>query len=176
MTTPPPTARHDSHSGLHLTAAQLSEALELWKADCANPLIAAAVTLLQEHESWLHRTEFRRSCVYRYSDAYPESAGKASIRWAQVPEFLDGNPHGSTSEWSILRFACALAVDEYSLSALGHAHLAMVRNAFVTATTRRNEHTSGSAQVDLPPDGAGPLTELASTDNHRALPEGTDEQ
>lgn len=127
---------HHPHAGLDLTVEQLSAALTAWKADCDNPLITAAVTLIQDHEGWLHRADFRRSCVHIYSDAYPESAGKATIRWSQARDFLDAGPLGSTSELSVLRFACALALDEFSWSGLGPAHLDMVWQALATALKR----------------------------------------
>ncbi|NKQ59051.1 hypothetical protein HFP15_40035 [Amycolatopsis sp. K13G38] len=124
---------HHPHAGLDLTTEQLNAALDKWKADCDNRFIAAAVTLVQEHDGWLHRTDFRRSCIYVWSDAYPDSAGKASIHWRNALDFLEGNPNASTSELSVLRFACALALDEFSWSALGSAHLDMVWQAFATA-------------------------------------------
>lgn len=130
---------HHPQAGLDLTTEELSAALTAWKADCDNPFLVAAVTLVQEHEGWLHRADFRRICVYVYSDAYPDGAGKATIRWGQVRDFLEAGPRGSSSELAVLRFACALALDEYSWSGLGAAHRDMVWRAFATAMKRGHE-------------------------------------
>ncbi|TNC19088.1 hypothetical protein [Amycolatopsis alkalitolerans] len=110
-----------------MSAEQLSRALTKWKADCDNPFIVAAVTLVQEHEGWLYRADFRESCVYVYG------ARRAAIRWSHVKDFLEAGPRASTSELSILEFACALAQDRYSWSVMGPAHREFLRRAVSTA-------------------------------------------
>jgi hypothetical protein len=116
-----------------MTARQLDAALTKWKARCTNPLILAAVTLVQEDEDWLHHPEFRDRCVHVGGDGRPESAGKAMIVWAEVRKFLDGDVRGTRDQIAMLEFACSLAQDRFGWAAMGWVHREVLLRAVTTA-------------------------------------------
>ncbi|QRP43004.1 hypothetical protein [Amycolatopsis sp. FDAARGOS 1241] len=113
----------------------LNAKLDHWKAGADNASIRAAVTLLQEHEGWLRRGDFVWQCidVMSASSDEPDGVGYATIKWAQVKDFIEGRVRASTSELAVLKFACALARDEFDWTGMGRAHRAMLLRAVTTA-------------------------------------------
>ena len=85
-----------------LTPRQLGELL---LADTDGTYTAqAAVRLLVEHETWLHRPDFVTACVNYDHHGQPV----AWVDWPAVPAFADRAPC-STSEAAVLRLAAELA-------------------------------------------------------------------
>ncbi|TKG61502.1 hypothetical protein [Prauserella endophytica] len=107
---------------------ELADLIRRWTSTGPSPLILAATNLLLEHEGWLWRADFRRTCIHYFPDEQ-----MARFDWLAVQDLLAEEPRASTSELAILRFACALALDEFSWSAMGTSHQAMLRRAVDTA-------------------------------------------
>jgi hypothetical protein len=67
----------------------------------------AAVALLVEHGSWLHRDDFRT--FIDYSDDEPRSIGRAPMAWVQWGDAVAAGLPASSSEQAILQIAASLA-------------------------------------------------------------------
>ncbi|HEY3692814.1 MAG TPA: hypothetical protein VGL46_21440 [Pseudonocardiaceae bacterium] len=109
---------------------ELEAALRRWAATC-NANVAAAVGLLLDHDSWLHRSYFTASVV-----TYHPDEELATIRWVEVQKLIDQGVLGSDSEVNVLKFAVALAQDRYGWSKLGESHRHLVGRAADRALNR----------------------------------------
>ena len=91
-----------------------------------DPHVRAAVELLIEHEFWLRRRDFLRTCVHR-------DGQEAWIGWREAREFTDVGPRASTSELAILDLAIALGENRYRLSIMGDVHSRWIATAVARA-------------------------------------------
>jgi len=86
----------------------------------------AATELLIWHEYWLRRSDFASECVRDMGDG-------AYLRWQQAREFLDREPHASTSELAVLDLAVAIGENRFRLSSMGGQHRKMIAHAVAAA-------------------------------------------
>jgi hypothetical protein len=91
-----------------------------------DPHVRAAVELLIEHETWIRRADFQRSCIEK-------NAREAWINWRKAREFADSGPMASTSEMAVLDLAVALGENRYKFSIMGHANSQMIAHAVACA-------------------------------------------
>lgn len=105
---------------------RLEQELRAWTHD-HDPHVRAAVELLIEHGTWLHRPEFVNACI-RGQD------GEAWIVWRTAREFVDaGNLKASATEVAVLDFAVALGEDRYKLDRMGDFNATAIVRAVATA-------------------------------------------
>ncbi|MFB9830943.1 hypothetical protein [Actinoallomurus acaciae] len=80
----------------------------------------AAVGLLVEHDTWLHRSDFIRTCVTVETDLFTdEDEVAAFVDWSAAVRVLDaGGLPCSTSEAAVLRIAAGLAGVPVNLRAM----------------------------------------------------------
>jgi hypothetical protein len=90
--------------------------------------VSAAVKLLIWHESWLRRPAFLADATRHYPDEE-----MVAIIWPDAARHA-GIARASSSELSVLRFAIALATDQFGIGGLGAAHRQAFTDAFTTAT------------------------------------------
>lgn len=87
----------------------------------------AGTELLIWHEYWLRRRDFASECV---RDMGPDGA---YVRWQQAREFLDRDPHASTSELAVLDLAVAIGESRFRLSSMGSQHRKMIAHVMAAA-------------------------------------------
>ena len=88
--------------------------------------VRAAVELLIEHETWIRRGDFQRTCV-------DQDSREAWINWRKAREFADSGPRASTSEMAVLDLAVALGENRYKFSIMGPANSRMIAAAVARA-------------------------------------------
>lgn len=100
------------------TATELAALLRVGAQGC--PSDEAAVGLLVEHDTWLHRSDFVRTCVTVETDLFTEEEEVATfIDWSAAIRVLDaGGLPCSTSEAAVLRIAAGLAGVPVNLRAM----------------------------------------------------------
>ena len=105
--------------------ASLVAALRAWTRN-HDPHVCAAVGLLIEHDFWLRRPDFTRSCVRR-------SGREAWIDWQAARAFADAGPGASTSQLAILDLAVTLGENRFRLSIMGAANSRSIAAAVARA-------------------------------------------
>jgi hypothetical protein len=105
--------------------AALAAALRAWTRH-HDPHVRAAVSLLIDHDFWLRRPDFTRTCVHR-------GGGEAWIHWQAARAFVDEGPGASTSELAILDLAVALGENRFRLSIMGAANSRAIAAAVARA-------------------------------------------
>ena len=88
--------------------------------------VRAAVELLIDHDVWLRRPDFTRTCVRR-------DAREAWIDWRAARAFVDAGTVASTSEMAILDLAAALGENRYRLPVMGAANSRSIATAVARA-------------------------------------------
>ena len=91
-----------------------------------DPHVRAAVELLIEHETWIRRGDFQRTCI-------EVDACEAWINWRKAREFVDAGSKASTSEMAVLDLAVALGENRYKFSIMGPANSRMIARAVACA-------------------------------------------
>ena len=91
-----------------------------------DPHVRAAVELLIEHETWIHRADFRRACIEK-------NDREAWINWRKAREFVDSGSVASTSEMAVLDLAVALGENRFKFSVMGPANSRMIAQAVARA-------------------------------------------
>jgi hypothetical protein len=91
--------------------------------------VRAAVTLLIAHDVWLHREEFRQTCLRRTSD------GDWWIDWRAAREAFDAGELrcASSTEVAMLDFAIALGTDCFRFSRMGETNTRLLMDATALA-------------------------------------------
>jgi hypothetical protein len=102
----------------------LAAALRAWTQH-HDPHVRAAVSLLIDHDFWLRRPDFTRTCVHR--------GGEAWIDWQAARAFVEEGPGASTSELAILDLAVALGENRFRLSVMGAANSRAIAAAVARA-------------------------------------------
>jgi hypothetical protein len=103
---------------------ELAKALRAWAA--GDRINEAAVELLIEHGTWLHRADFHRAAI-------DEGHGMARIWWDKACDF-EKDAQASTTELAVLRIAVAIGSEEFRLAAMGRANGHAITRAFAKAT------------------------------------------
>jgi hypothetical protein len=91
-----------------------------------DPHVRAAVELLIEHETWIHRADFQRACV-------EQNNREAWISWRKAREFVEAGSTASSSEMAVLDLAVALGENRYKFSIMGPANSGMIAQAVARA-------------------------------------------
>jgi hypothetical protein len=100
------------------TSTELAALLRVGARGCHSD--EAAVGLLVEHDLWLHRHDFVRTCVAVETDLFDEDEEVAAfIDWSAAVKVLDaGGLPCSTGEGAVLRIAAGLAGVPVNLRAM----------------------------------------------------------
>lgn len=118
-----------------LSVADVMAGLARWPAYQAEPWVRAAVDLLHAHNGWGHwlaDKAFLARCVRRGVD----DPAMLVIDWAAANLAAD-ELIGTRTETAVLRFAVALATDEYAITSLDTSNRAALVAALTTATRTR---------------------------------------
>jgi hypothetical protein len=91
-----------------------------------DPHVRAAVELLIEHETWIRRGDFQRTCIQ-------VDGPEAWINWRKAREFVDAGSVASTSEMAILDLAVAIGENRYRFSTMGPANSRIIAQAVARA-------------------------------------------
>jgi hypothetical protein len=110
------------------THAEVVRGLRAWTKE-HDLHVRAAVELLVEHDVWLHRDEFRQTCLERTSE------GGWWIAWYSAREAFDagGLRCASSTEVAVLEFAIALGTDRFRFSRMGAASTRLLMDAVASA-------------------------------------------
>ncbi|RTL61604.1 MAG: hypothetical protein EKK42_34525 [Pseudonocardiaceae bacterium] len=94
-----------------------------------DPHVQAAVGLLIAHETWLHRNDFRTTCVDRDRD------GTCWIDWADARRLFDAGrfAKASSTEIAMLDLVIALGADRYRLSQMDDAQARLITESVAAA-------------------------------------------
>lgn len=100
------------------TATELAGLLRVGAQGCHSD--EASADLLIAHDTWLHRSDFVRTCVTVETDLFTDEEEVAAfIDWSAVVRVLDaGGLPCSTSEAAVLRIAAGLAGVPVNLRAM----------------------------------------------------------
>ncbi|GLY82021.1 hypothetical protein [Actinoallomurus iriomotensis] len=121
------------------TATELAALLRVGAQGCHSD--EAAVGLLVEHDTWLHRSDFVRTCV-TVETGLSDDGVAAFIDWSNAVRVLDaGGLPCSTSQAAVLRIAAGLAGVPVNLRAmlggLDSRNIQLVAEAVIRANGRR---------------------------------------
>lgn len=146
------------------TATELAALLRVGAQGCHSD--EAAVGLLVEHDTWLNRSDFIRTCVTVQTDSFVQGEQVAAfIDWSNAVRVLDaGGLPCSRGEAAVLRIAAGLAGVPVNLRAmlggLDSRNIQLVAEAVMHANgtpiaSRLGSYASGaqppSTMPDVPP-------------------------
>lgn len=149
------------------TATELAAFLRIGAQGCHSD--EAAVGLLVEHDLWLHRSDFVRTCLTVETDIFAEEEDVAAfIDWSAAIRVLDaGALPCSSSEAGVLRISAGLAGVPVNLRAmlggLDTRNIQLVAEAVMHAngtsiTARSGPYVSGAQPPSRTPDSR-PITQ-----------------
>ncbi|GAA4483731.1 hypothetical protein GCM10023191_005820 [Actinoallomurus oryzae] len=128
------------------TATELAALLRIGAKGCHSD--EAAVGLLVEHGTWLHRSDFARTCVTVETDAFVQGDQVAAlIDWSNAVRVLDaGGLPCSRGEAAVLRIAAGLAGVPVNLRAM----LGGLDSRNIQLVAEAVMHANGTPNTSLP--------------------------
>lgn len=128
------------------TATELAALLRVGAQGCHSD--EAAVGLLVEHDTWLNRSDFVRTCVTVQTDSFAQVEEVAAfIDWSNAVRVLDaGGLPCSRSEAAVLRIAAGLAGVPVNLRAM----LGGLDSRNIQLVAEAVMHANGTPNTSLP--------------------------